>query len=212
MTMRITIDRAGRVMIPKVLRDKLDLAPGDTLELENAGENMTLRPLRAASPLTKEKGVWVFRSGQPLPSRCHAPGEHHGAWAGRPVSERRPSGARDPARPDRSLEMVPPFLPRATGTRGERAEKGRTGLAHAPLSVFGQGEAADQRLQILAERGCVLVSPRSDIDISRVTLRAHRPSPAGDRIAVIARSSSSMVTSSYAKAYRSRDTSADRWG
>ena len=68
MTMRITIDRAGRVVIPKVLRDKLDLAPGDTLELENAGENMTLRPLRAASPLTKEKGVWVFRSGQPLPS------------------------------------------------------------------------------------------------------------------------------------------------
>jgi AbrB family looped-hinge helix DNA binding protein len=68
MTMRLTIDRAGRVVIPKALRDKLDLGPGDTLELENTGENMTLRPLRAISPLTKEKGVWVFRSGHPLPS------------------------------------------------------------------------------------------------------------------------------------------------
>ncbi len=63
---RLTIDSAGRVLIPKPLRDKLDLAPGDTLELEAAGESITLRPTRGAVPLTREKGVWVFRTGHPL--------------------------------------------------------------------------------------------------------------------------------------------------
>jgi AbrB family looped-hinge helix DNA binding protein len=66
MTTQITIDSAGRVVIPKPLRDALDLAPGDTLDLESAGESITLRPTRSAVPLTKEKGVWVFRIGQPL--------------------------------------------------------------------------------------------------------------------------------------------------
>ena len=68
MTKRLTIDSAGRVVLPKPLRKKLDLAPGDTLEMENAGDKITLRPVRNVSPLTKEKGVWVFRTGQPLPS------------------------------------------------------------------------------------------------------------------------------------------------
>ena len=66
MTTRSTIDGAGRVVLPKPLRKKLDLAPGDTLEMESAGENITLRPVRNVAPLTKEKGVWVFRTGQPL--------------------------------------------------------------------------------------------------------------------------------------------------
>ena len=66
MNMRLTIDGAGRVVLPKPLRKKLDLAPGDTLELENTGDNITLRPVRNLTPLTKEKGVWVFRTGSPL--------------------------------------------------------------------------------------------------------------------------------------------------
>jgi AbrB family looped-hinge helix DNA binding protein len=68
MTTRLTIDSAGRVVIPKPIRDQLDLAPGDTLELESAGGAMTLRPARATVPLAKEKGVWVFRTGHPLTS------------------------------------------------------------------------------------------------------------------------------------------------
>ena len=66
MSTRLTIDSAGRVVIPKPLRDELDLGPGDALELESAGDSITLRPVRAVVPLTKEKGVWVFRTGQPL--------------------------------------------------------------------------------------------------------------------------------------------------
>jgi AbrB family looped-hinge helix DNA binding protein len=66
MTARLTLDAAGRVVLPKPLRDELNLAAGDTLELESAGERILLRPVRAAAPLVKEKGVWVFRTGQPI--------------------------------------------------------------------------------------------------------------------------------------------------
>ncbi len=66
MSTRLTIDSAGRVVIPKPLRDELELEPGDALELESAGDRITLRPVRAVVPLTKEQGVWVFRTGQPL--------------------------------------------------------------------------------------------------------------------------------------------------
>jgi AbrB family looped-hinge helix DNA binding protein len=68
MNMRLTIDKAGRVVIPKPLREELHLEPGDSLEMETAGEQITLRPVRGTGPLTKELGVWVFRAGQPLPA------------------------------------------------------------------------------------------------------------------------------------------------
>lgn len=68
MNTRLTIDKAGRVVIPKPLREELHLEPGDSLEMESAGEQITLRPVRGTGPLTKELGVWVFRAGQPLPA------------------------------------------------------------------------------------------------------------------------------------------------
>lgn len=64
----LTIDKAGRVVIPKPLREELHLEPGDSLEMERSGEQITLRPVRGSAPLRKEHGVWVFHSGQPLPA------------------------------------------------------------------------------------------------------------------------------------------------
>ena len=66
MSNRLVIDKAGRVVIPKLLREELHLEPGDALEMESAGEQITLRPVRGTGPLTKEYGVWVFYTGQPL--------------------------------------------------------------------------------------------------------------------------------------------------
>jgi AbrB family looped-hinge helix DNA binding protein len=66
MNTRLTIDKAGRIVIPKPLREELHLEPGDDLELESAGEEITLRPVRGTGPLTQEHGVWVFRTGQPM--------------------------------------------------------------------------------------------------------------------------------------------------
>jgi len=68
MNILLTIDKAGRVVIPRPLRKVLHLEPGDALEMESAGEQITLRPVRGTGPLTKEQGVWVFRTGQPLPA------------------------------------------------------------------------------------------------------------------------------------------------
>ena len=68
MNARLVIDKAGRILIPKSFREELRLEPGDTLEMESTGEQITLRPVRGTGPLTKEHGVWVFHSGQPLPA------------------------------------------------------------------------------------------------------------------------------------------------
>ncbi len=38
MNTTVTLDKAGRVLIPKSLRDEMHLEAGDTLELESEGE------------------------------------------------------------------------------------------------------------------------------------------------------------------------------
>ena len=68
MSVHLTIDKAGRVVIPKWTRTALHLEPGDALEMDSAGEQITLKPVRGTGPLNKEQGVWVFRTGQPLAS------------------------------------------------------------------------------------------------------------------------------------------------
>lgn len=66
MVAKVTLDGAGRIVLPKALRDELRLCPGDTLELTLQGDELTLRPRRGATPLQKERGVWVLRTGKPL--------------------------------------------------------------------------------------------------------------------------------------------------
>ena len=61
MSAKLTLDKAGRVVLPKPLRDRLKLAPGDTLHLESEGERITLRPVRQNVMLKKELGVWVYQ-------------------------------------------------------------------------------------------------------------------------------------------------------
>ena len=68
MTAKLTIDNAGRVLLPKALRDHLNLESGDSLQLESHGEDIVLRPVRGTMPLRKQDGIWVFRTGEPLAS------------------------------------------------------------------------------------------------------------------------------------------------
>jgi AbrB family looped-hinge helix DNA binding protein len=62
-TAKLTLDKAGRIVFPKPLRDRLQLAPGDTLHLESEGDRITLRPVRKKVTLKKELGVWVYQGG-----------------------------------------------------------------------------------------------------------------------------------------------------
>jgi len=66
MTATLTIDKAGRVVIPKRLRDKLRLAAGDSFQMESTEEEIVLRPVRNEERFCKEDGIWVFRAGKPL--------------------------------------------------------------------------------------------------------------------------------------------------
>ena len=68
MNTTITVDKAGRVVLPKPVRDELQLQAGDSLELEISGQEITLRPVRAKMRLHREDGMWVFTSDEPLPA------------------------------------------------------------------------------------------------------------------------------------------------
>jgi AbrB family looped-hinge helix DNA binding protein len=63
MNTKVTVDSAGRVLLPRALRDQMQLAPGDTLALDSDGVQVTLKPMRQESAMRKERGVWVFNSG-----------------------------------------------------------------------------------------------------------------------------------------------------
>ena len=62
----VTVDKAGRIVLPKPLRDELNLEAGDKLELQTEGQCVTLRPLQSGPRMFKKKGIWVFRPGTPL--------------------------------------------------------------------------------------------------------------------------------------------------
>jgi len=64
MTTKVSLDKAGRLVLPKTLREEMRLGAGDTLVLESEGERITLRPVRPRALLQKERGVWVYQ-GEP---------------------------------------------------------------------------------------------------------------------------------------------------
>jgi AbrB family looped-hinge helix DNA binding protein len=66
MNATLSIDKAGRLVLPKPVREQLQLAAGDSLELESSEDQIVLRPVRGAGSLRKEQGIWVLRTGQPL--------------------------------------------------------------------------------------------------------------------------------------------------
>ncbi len=66
MTATVTIDQAGRLVLPKPMREELQLSAGDSLELEISENAIVLRPVRGAATMRKKQGVWVMSAGKPL--------------------------------------------------------------------------------------------------------------------------------------------------
>jgi AbrB family looped-hinge helix DNA binding protein len=62
----VSIDKAGRFVIPKKIREQLQLHPGDDLEVTSDGSQIILRPAQGAARMRKVEGVWVFSSGSPI--------------------------------------------------------------------------------------------------------------------------------------------------
>ncbi|MBI1865511.1 MAG: AbrB/MazE/SpoVT family DNA-binding domain-containing protein [Nitrospirae bacterium] len=58
--MKATLDRFGRIVVPKKIRDRLGLRPGSEIELDEHGSELVLKPAGRETPLKLEDGVLVF--------------------------------------------------------------------------------------------------------------------------------------------------------
>jgi AbrB family looped-hinge helix DNA binding protein len=67
----IQIDKAGRVVLPKFLREQFNLAPGDKLRLSVEGNGFRLEPTDSGGKLVRKGSVLVFTGGfaEPITTR-----------------------------------------------------------------------------------------------------------------------------------------------
>jgi AbrB family looped-hinge helix DNA binding protein len=64
--MNATVDKAGRVVLPKPVRDELQLSAGDSLEIEISEEQIVLRPVKGRVGMRKKQGIWVLDFDEPI--------------------------------------------------------------------------------------------------------------------------------------------------
>jgi AbrB family looped-hinge helix DNA binding protein len=61
----VPIDKAGRIVLPKEVREELAINPGDLLELSVQGDQVTLRPNREKTGFIKRGKALVYSTGGP---------------------------------------------------------------------------------------------------------------------------------------------------
>jgi AbrB family looped-hinge helix DNA binding protein len=59
--MKTKVDRFGRIVVPKDIRDRHGLAPVDEVEIEESANLICLRPLSNLPGLVEKEGILVFR-------------------------------------------------------------------------------------------------------------------------------------------------------
>jgi AbrB family looped-hinge helix DNA binding protein len=64
--MTLKIDKAGRVVLPKPMRDRLGLRAGSDLEIEETAEGIVLKPATRRPSLIK-KGSFLVHTGEVPP-------------------------------------------------------------------------------------------------------------------------------------------------
>jgi AbrB family looped-hinge helix DNA binding protein len=65
--MQVSIDRAGRVVVPKQLRDALGLVPEDPIEIELVDGHLELSPAHPAARVSDgPNGPFVAATGTPI--------------------------------------------------------------------------------------------------------------------------------------------------
>lgn len=60
--MQTTIDAAGRIVVPKALRDELGFGPGVPVEITSDGVGARIEPVASGGELIEVDGVLVIRS------------------------------------------------------------------------------------------------------------------------------------------------------
>lgn len=63
--MNVKIDKAGRIVLPKPLRDRLRLRQGSDLEIEERPEGVLLKPVDQRPSMIKVNGRWVHLGKMP---------------------------------------------------------------------------------------------------------------------------------------------------
>jgi len=58
--MQVAIDKFGRMVLPKSIRDDFGLVPGSVLDVEEQSKSIVLKPLDQESVVREEGGVWVY--------------------------------------------------------------------------------------------------------------------------------------------------------
>jgi len=58
--MNVKIDKAGRIILPKPVRDRFCLRQGSDLEIEERPEGVLLKPVEQQPSMVKKKGLWVY--------------------------------------------------------------------------------------------------------------------------------------------------------
>lgn len=66
--MQVTIDSAGRIVIPKALRDRLGLVPGEPLELREREGRIEIEPAPTPMRLARRRHGAVAVPDQELPA------------------------------------------------------------------------------------------------------------------------------------------------
>ena len=57
----VSMDKAGRVVLPKSVRERLHLQAGALLEIEVREGHLELRPAEGRPALVKQDGWWIHR-------------------------------------------------------------------------------------------------------------------------------------------------------
>jgi AbrB family looped-hinge helix DNA binding protein len=57
--MTLKMDKAGRVVLPKPVRDRLGLHEGSGLEMQETPEGLMLKPVEHCPSMVKKQGLWV---------------------------------------------------------------------------------------------------------------------------------------------------------
>src|SRR6185312_5294655 len=66
-SMRLTVDDAGRILLPRALRERLHLAPGSELDAVVEGDRLIAMPVEPVVQLIEERGRLVATTSRPVP-------------------------------------------------------------------------------------------------------------------------------------------------